>query len=128
MQQIHPEVSALLADIEAVVGGPRLSQAAMGKWALRLASHADAARIGDELVVISIRFAREGGWLAAKQMFNLASLSMPRERLQAGLDAAGLASEDARKLMDSAKGEAAALGKGLAAPAAGAGAGLRAKK
>ncbi len=116
MDSTHPQITALLADLEALPGGPRLPADALERWALELRADPARSTLGDQLIALSLRFTREGGQIAAQQLLGLAMLLVDEKSWRAGLAAGDLPAGEAKKLIDAAKGGASALGKGLPPP------------
>ena len=116
-QPMHELVEGLLRAFEPKEGGPILEPAALAEWRRRVRGAADKAELAPQLVAVAARFVGAGAAPAAGQVVTLVVDLLGLDEAVARLHAAGVSTDEARKLVREARGTTSPLAAGLAPPA-----------
>jgi len=125
---LHEVVQGILDDFEAVEGGPKLTDDKLRGRAQEILASPAKAVIGEQLIALAMRFAESGGMTAVDQLAVLATVALGRDKAAANFEAAGMASAEARELVNQSKHVTRNLSDALGLPKAAAGVGLRKKR
>ena len=121
---LDPLVSAVIADFQALHGGPRLSETALNGWFEKIRVHPERARLAAELLVVAGRFFRAGAREAVAQTVTLAVAAAHPDLARRALEDAGAAAEEVERTVGAAEVRSRRLSDGLSRPSGG-GVGLR---
>ena len=117
--RFHDLVAQIVDEMRAEEGGPVLPDDAFTKWTSLLREADDSMTIAAQLVVLAIRFGREGADRTAKQLTLLAVNAADAQWVREALEQSGMESGEAKKLVDEAAGVAAKTVSGLEPPRSG---------
>ena len=121
---LDPLVAAVVADFEALDGGPRLSEAALNRWFEKIRTHPERPRLAAELLVVAGRFFRAGAREAVAQTVTLAVAAAHPDLARRALEDAGANAEEVERTVGEAEAHSRRLSDGLSKPTRG-GVGLR---